>query len=59
MTADRETRSFQEPHLTGVVAGGSTSCEMRAADLPRNTTQESCTFFSTKCQIHRIVLSAS
>ena len=45
MTADRETGSFQEAHSTGVVAGGSASCEMRVADLPRNTTQESCIFF--------------
>ncbi len=57
MTADRETGSFQEAHSTGVVAGGSASCEMRVADLPRNTTQESCIFFSTKCRIHRIILS--
>ncbi len=33
MTADRETGSFQEAHSTGVVAGGSASCEMRVADL--------------------------
>ncbi len=33
MTADSETRSFQEAHLTGVVAGGSASGDMNPADL--------------------------